>query len=387
LTTTIGRVLRRWVSRLFWPDADDHRDARVIVLHEWVAVVGGSDKVAARLAELADADVVYTFALDDDCVQQLRFDLPVVTWRFGRWAARSRRFTRMLPLMPVVWWALDSPAAELTVTSSHSCVNAARAASGQRLSYCHTPMRYAWEWRLERRRIPAVMRPALPVLAAFMRRLDRRWSRNVDVYVANSTAVADRIATAYQRIAHVVPPPIETERFVLNGAVRHPDQAFISAGRFVPYKRHDLAIAAANHAGVRLVVAGDGPDSTRLAALAGPTVEMVVGPDDDRLAELLGTARAFLFAGIEDFGMLAVEAQACGTPVIARRAGGAVDSVVEGVTGTFVDSGVIDDWSSALRSFEDDSFDPSAIRTWAEGFGTDAFDIRITELLTTRTRR
>lgn len=362
------------MARTVWPDAEAHADARVVVLHEWLAVVGGSDKVAGRLAELVDADVVCTFALDERCLAEIGFDCPVVTWRFGRWAARSRRFTYLLPLMPVVWWALDLPHSRTVVTSSHACVNAARRTAARRLSYCHTPMRYAWEWRLERERAPRALRPAFAPAAAVFRRLDRRWSRNVDVYVANSSTVADRIADAYGRRAMVVPPPVDLQHFALVPSRRTEDQPFVVAGRLVPYKRFDLAVRAANEAGVPLVVAGDGPELARLTALAGPTVTIVRAPDDAAMAHLLAHARAFLFPGVEDFGMLAVEAQACGTPVIARRAGGALDSVRDGVSGTFVDGDSTTEWARALCAFDPAAFDPEQIRAWAARFGVDAFD-------------
>lgn len=367
-------VMRRWVSRLVWPDAHRFRSASTVVLHEWLAVTGGSDKVADRLARLVDADVVFTFALDDECVADIGFDRPVVTWRFGRWAGRSRRFTYLLPVMPVVWWALDVPAARTVITSSHACVNAARRTGARRLSYCHTPMRYAWEWRLEQERAPRALRPVLAPFAAILRRLDRRWSRNVDVYLANSATIAERIGHAYRRSAEVVPPPIDVDRFPLRSTPRTLDDPFVAAGRFVPYKRFDLAVRAANRAGVALVLAGDGPDAARLESLAGPTVTIVRGPDDAGLAHLLAAARAFVFPGVEDFGMLAVEAQACGTPVIARRAGGALDNVSDGTTGTFVDDDTVAAWADAFAAFDPAAYDPVEIRSWATRFGVDAFD-------------
>lgn len=374
---------RALVSRLVWPDAPTVTGS--IVCHDWLAVVGGSDKVAADLVRIVDAEAIFTFAVSDACVDELGIDAPVVTWRFGRWAGRSRRFALLLPIMPVVWWALDTGGAGLVVTSSHSCVNAVRSTAAPRVSYCHTPMRYAWAWRIERGRLPRPMRPLLPVIAAVFRRLDRGWSRRVDVYLANSSYVADRIRAAYRRDAHVVPPPIEADRLT---AIDRPadvsDAPFVTAGRWVPYKRFDLAIQAANRAGLPLVVAGDGPDGDRLRALAGPTVRFVDRPHDDDLARLLADARAFLFCGIEDFGMLPVEAQACGCPVIARREGGALDSVRDGVTGTFVDSDSIDDWAAALVAHDPSAFETTVIRDHAAGFDAARFRERVAFVLGSR---
>ena len=136
-------MLRRLISRVVWPDAASVVDAETIVCHDWLAVLGGSDKVAAELADLTDASAIVTFAVADECVDALDLSVPVITWRFGRWAGRSRRFALMLPFMPIVWWALDLGRPGLVVTSSHSCVNAVRAPNSRRVSYCHTPTRTA----------------------------------------------------------------------------------------------------------------------------------------------------------------------------------------------------------------------------------------------------
>jgi glycosyltransferase involved in cell wall biosynthesis len=149
----------------------------------------------------------------------------------------------------------------------------------------------------------------------------------------------------------------------------------------VAYKRFDLAIDAANLVQAPLVVVGEGPERARLEQRAGSTVRFEIDPGDADLVVLLQHARAFLFPGIEDFGMLAVEAQACGTPVVARRGGGAVDSVVEGVTGRFVSTDHVDDWADALRAFDREDFDRSEIREHAIAFGRENFRCRIEQVL------
>ena len=377
----LERRLRSWISRLIWPEARSHAGAQTVVCHEWIASHGGSDKVAVDLADIADADVIYTFALADWREAMLVPGMPVVTWRFGRWAGRSRRFSNMLPIMPIVWWALDLDRASLVITSSHSCVNAVRTPHASRLSYCHTPMRYAWEWRLEVGRLPAPLRPTLPFAAAVFRRLDRRWSKRVDRYVANSTFVAGRISNAYGVDALVIPPPVDVDHFVVAPEPPPADAAFVTVGRWVGYKRFDLAVAAATAAEVALVVAGGGPDAALLRDAAGAGIEFVEDPTDDEVAALLAGARAFLMCGIEDFGMLPVEAQACGTPVIARGEGGALDSVVAGVTGCFVDGESVDAWAAALADFDRSDYDPEAIRRHAEGFAPDRFRRRVADAL------
>ncbi|MGA1555437.1 MAG: glycosyltransferase [Ilumatobacteraceae bacterium] len=370
--------LRRLITRAVWPDAMS--DPERVVCHEWFVHSGGSDQVAAQLARLVEAEVVYTFALDESFASRLFHQhgvtAPVVTWRFGR--SIGRRSALLLAIMPLVWKALDLRSARLVVTSSHACVNAV--AAPHHLSYCHTPMRYAWEWRLERDRLPRWAQPGMPIVAAVFRLLDRRWARSVEVHVANSHFVAERIRRAYGVDAIVIPPPVEVTRF----AERPRPVAvgpFLAAGRFVPYKRFDLAIEAANRAGVELVVAGDGPERERLLRLAGPTVRFDIGPDDERLAQLLTSARALVFCGVEDFGMLPVEAQAAGTPVIARGLGGATESVVHGRTGILVDSDRTEDWAAALTSFDPAEFDVDVLRAHAATFGSERFAARLLDPL------
>lgn len=367
--------LRRFISRLVWPDAVPHGDARTVLAHEWLTALGGSDKVAARLADIIDADVVYVFALDRDLVERLGFDVPVVTWRFGAAMAHFGRFHLLLAIMPIVWRALDLSGSGFVMTSSHACVNAIRTPSAPRVSYVHTPMRYAWFWRMEQGRMPGGLRWAMPFAAAVLRRLDRRWSRDVDVFIANSAVVQERIASSYDRTSTVIAPPIDTVYWTPGErAPRDGNTSFVVAGRLVAYKEPAVAVEAANLAGVDLVVAGGGPELASLRAIAGETVRFVEQPSDDELRDLLRSADALVFPGIEDFGMLPVEAQACGAAVVARGAGGALETVHDGVTGTFVEGIDPVTWAAALSAFDRRRFDRADARRHAETFGVERFD-------------
>jgi glycosyltransferase involved in cell wall biosynthesis len=209
------------------------------------------------------------------------------------------------------------------------------------------------------------------VAASAFRRLDRRWSRAPDVYVANSTFVADRIERAYGRSSVVIHPPIDTELWCPGPEPK--DDFFLVAGRLVGYKMPMIAVEAARRIGARVVVAGDGPVLKEIEQLSDPAVQIVKSPSDETLRDLYRRARALVFPGVEDFGMTLLEAQACATPVVARAAGGALDSVVDGVTGVFVRDGSVDAFAEALREFDAASFDRSVIRKHAERFGTDRF--------------
>jgi glycosyltransferase involved in cell wall biosynthesis len=276
--------------------------------------------------------------------------------------------------MAGAWSRLDLRGFDLVLTSAHSCANAIRVPDAAiHISYCHTPMRYAWEWRQELGRVPVPLRPVWPAAAAWLRRADRGWARNVDMFIANSRFVAGRIRRAYGRTAHVVHPPVDTSYWTPSDEER--EDFFLVAGRLVAYKRIDLAIEAARLAGVPLVVGGAGPELPRLREMAmDAAVRFVVGPDRDTLRTLYRRARALIVPGVEDFGMTMVEAQACGSPVIAFGHGGACEAVDDGTSGLLYRDPSPEALAEVLTAFEDGAFDPTRIRAHAERFDVTAFD-------------
>ena len=377
----------RPVGRL-WAEVGDRRGpatgtsaaGRVAVCHEWLTTLGGADKVAALLSRHYEADLFAAFALRPELAEELDVRGRLVTSRLNEVAASGRNWQYLLPAMSTFWRSLDLEGHDVVLTSSHAAVNAVRTGpETRRICYCHTPMRYAWEWREERSRLPGPARPALRPAAAALRWADRRWSRSVDVYVANSRFVAERIRRAYGREAVVVHPPIDVHRW-------HPGAPaeggyFLVAGRLVGYKQPMTAVLAARRAGAPVVVAGSGPVLAEVEALGDPGVTIVPSPDDDELRDLYQQARALVLPGVEDFGMTVLEAQACGTPVIARAAGGTLDSVLPGVTGVLVAGGEVEDFADAMRTFDRDRFDPAAIRDHAEGFSAERFLAQMDEVL------
>ena len=183
---------------------------RIALCHEWLTTYGGSEQVAARIASVLGIREVFTFTARPELAERLFPDALVHALPLGERPSARHHWQRYLPLMGAAWSRLDLNGFDIVITSSHSCVNAIRVPSGARhLSYCHTPMRYAWTWRQEIERIPRVARPVWPVAADALRAADRRWSRHVDRYIANSKHVAGRIRRAYGRGADVVYPPVD----------------------------------------------------------------------------------------------------------------------------------------------------------------------------------
>jgi glycosyltransferase involved in cell wall biosynthesis len=349
----------------------------VALCHEWTTTFGGSEQVAQRLAMVTGASDVFVFTGRPELAAELFPGRTVHEHRLGATAAAREHWQRFLPVMPRAWSRLDLSGFDLVITSAHACVNAIRVPENAlHVSYCHTPMRYAWQWREELGRIPPAARPAWPMIAAGFRRADRAWSRQVDMFIANSHHVASRIRAAYGREAAVVHPPVDTSYWTPGRNGRR-DAYFLVAGRLVAYKRAAIAVKAARIAHRPLVVAGDGPEIGHLRRVAGPETTFVASPDRATLRDLYRGARALVVPGVEDFGMTMVEAQACGTPVLAFGVGGAREAVVNGATGALFADQRAESLAAAMRRFDADDFDPAALRAQAERFDSSVFDARI----------
>ncbi|MPQ97906.1 glycosyltransferase [Modestobacter sp. I12A-02628] len=302
----------------------------------------------------------------------------VRTTRLSR-LLRGSTYAHLLPALPVAMSRLPLPDSDVVIASHHAfATQVVRATSAPVIAYVHTPARWIWDPSMRANEFGG--RVGVAALGAFstaFRPFDLGAAARVHTMVANSTEVADRIRTWWHRDATVVHPPVDTEYYSPDPAVERED-FFLLAGRMVPYKRPDLAVAAAKRAGVRLVVAGDGRARAEVERLAGPDTTFVGRVDDAALRDLFRRCRALLMPGVEDFGIVPVEAQACGAPVLAIGAGGARDSVLPGVTGELVPvtepgGDEVADWARQLETFDGARYDTAVIRRHAESFSRPAF--------------
>jgi glycosyltransferase involved in cell wall biosynthesis len=354
------------------------RFPRVAVVHDWLTVPGGSEQVVLALLEVFPQAELFTSVYDPSPWPPAVTERPVHSSFLNRIPGAARHYPKLLPLMNAAFRSFDLSGFDLVLSSSHACAKNVRTPSGAlHVCYCHTPMRYAWdESFMAGEQVGRLTRLALPPLLAWLRRQDLAGARGPDVFVANSRHVADRILRYYGRAAEVVHPPIDVEHFL--ALQRQPRDYYFAFGRVVPYKRVDLAIAACASLERPLKVAGDGRAletlRTQLGARpSGERIQLLGRVSAAERDRLLGGARALLFPGEEDFGIVPVEAQAAGVPVIAYGVGGAAETVVDGRTGVLFGEQSAGALAGAIERFEGLELDVQEARENAASFGRERF--------------
>lgn len=355
---------------------------RIALIHEWLTTLGGSERVLLALKGLyPQADVFVGLRAPDRLPVELAA-LPVKTTFLQRIPGVGRHYRKLLPLMPMAFEQLDLDGYDLVLSSSHACAKGVIVPpEALHVTYCHTPMRYAWDLRAEYLvSLPGILRPLAGATLSGLRQWDTLSAQRVDHFLANSRTVAARIGRYYRREATVIHPPIQTDRFAIapNSAL---GDHFLVVSRMVPYKRVDLAIAACRKRNLPLRVIGDGPLYKDLKAMAGPGIEFLGHLDDVEVARELACCRALLFPAHEDFGLVPLEAQAAGRPVIAYGRGGALETVIDGVTGLFFAQQTPDSLGEALVRFEQTSFHPEVIARHAHNFDLAQFEAQVGEFV------
>ena len=369
------------IPPLMAPVALARRFPRVAVIHEWLTIPGGSEQVVYAILRVLPQAELFTSIYDPAPWPEVIRGRPVHSSFLNRLPGARRRYTHLLPLMDPAFRSFDLTGFDLVVSSNHACAKNVRVPAGvPHVCYCHTPMRYAWDPAfLEGEAIGPLTRRLLPLGTAWLRRVDRKRSAGPDVFVANSSFVAGRIEEVYGRESKVIHPPVEVSPLL--GVERDPADAYLVFGRLVPYKRVDVAIRACERLGRRLLVAGTGRDLDRLRGLATSTTEFLGHVPGDHVPGLFARARALLFPGLEDFGIVPVEAQAAGLPVIAYGSGGVRDSVIDGRTGVLYDDWSVDGLCESILRFETMTFDDRDLRANAARFSPDRFTRDFGELL------
>jgi glycosyltransferase involved in cell wall biosynthesis len=304
---------------------------KTAVIHEWLVNYAGSERVLEQILHIfpkADLFCQVDFLPEDE--RGFVLNKKAKTSFIQRLPNAKEKYRSYLPLMPFAAGRFDVSGYDLIISNSHAVAKGVKKQPDQlQICYCHTPMRYAWDLKDQYLKESGLDSGIKGALADFILNRIRKWdfktAQQVDHFIANSNYIRDRIKRAYGKDAAVIYPPVDIDRFKLSDKR---DGYFLAVSRMVPYKRMDLIVEAFSVLGLPLVVIGDGPDFEKVKNKAKKNIEFLGHQKDNVLAEYMQKARAFIFAAEEDFGILPVEAQSCGTPVIAFGRGGATETVV-----------------------------------------------------------
>ncbi len=345
---------------------------RVALVHDYLNQYGGAERVLEALHELYPTAPIYTSIYDPDSMPAAYRTWDIRTSFMQQLPGWRTHFRHYFLLYPSAFESFDLSAYDLIISSSSAYAKGIIPPPHARhICYCHTPMRFAWRTRdyVEREAIGGLKGAILPVLLSYVRLWDVVTAARVDAFVANSREVASRISRYYGRQATIIPPPVDLPPYL----ERPGEDWYLAGGRLIPYKRTGLAVEAFGKLGLPLKIFGSGRDEAALAAQATPNIELLGRVDEQQRQELFARCRAFLCPGAEDFGITPLEAMAAGRPVIAYAAGGALETVVDGVTGRFFHQQSAAALAAAVAASRCDSYDARAIRRHAESFGREVF--------------
>jgi glycosyltransferase involved in cell wall biosynthesis len=360
---------------------------RVAIVHDWLTGRRGGEKVLELLLELYPEATIFTLLHVPGSTGSRIESHPIRTSFIQNLPLVAKHYRWYLPLFPRAVERLDLSGFDLVLSSSHCAAKGAVAPPGAlHVCYCHTPMRYVWD-RFEDY-FGSGLRPRLVFGpgASFLRRWDRLSARRVHHFIANSRYVAARIRDYYGREAEaVIPPPVDTDFYTpAPEAGSSAEPYFLVVSALVPYKRVELALEAFRGRPERLLVVGTGPSEAKLIALAAGNVRFLGWLSDEELRSLYRGCRAAILPGVEDFGIVPLEALACGAPVVAYGEGGALDTVKDGETGVLFREPTAASLSLAIDRVSGLRFNKESLRNWSLGFSRDRFLARMREFLSTR---
>jgi glycosyltransferase involved in cell wall biosynthesis len=355
------------------------------LVHDWLNQVGGAEDVLVDLVSLYPDAPLYTSIYAPDLMPAEYRAWDIRTLWINRLPGIHRHHQPYLPFYPLAWGGLDLSQYEIVLSNkSGFCHGFRHGAQTLHICYCLAPTRYVWQFEgyMQREGMGTAVNLALRPLIRALRRWDYATAQRVHHFIAISTDIQARIRRYYDRDSTIIYPPVDTERF----AAARVDESqvedyYLIVSRLIPYKRIDLAVQAATQLGVKLKIGGRGRDLERLKAMAGDTVEFLGYVPDDALPALMARCKAFLFPGLEDFGITPVQAQAAGRPVIAFGGGGALDTVISGVTGEHFEALSTDSLITVLRAFDPVRYSPDVIQAHARQFDRQQFHAQLTQFV------
>jgi glycosyltransferase involved in cell wall biosynthesis len=349
---------------------------RVALVHDWLNQIGGAEDVLEALMGMFPGAPVYTAMYWRDGMPSEYREWDVRTTWMEHLPGIHRHHQPYLPLYPVAFAGLDLSEYDLVLSNKSGFCHGVRTGDAIHVCYCLAPTRYVWDFDAyaAREALPGALKVALRPLVAVLRRWDHRAAQRVDHFISISREIQERIRRFYRRESCVIHPPVDTHRFLPSN---ERDDYYLIVSRLIPYKRIDLAVQAFNRLDLPLVIAGDGRDRQALEAMAGPTVTYLGYVPDEALPALFARCQAYVLPGTEDFCIAPVQAQASGRPVIAYAAGGALDTVIAGETGSFFHEQTPQALAEAVRAFNPSAVDPDACRANAQRFAVEVFEEKL----------
>ncbi len=354
---------------------------RVAIVHDALINTGGAERVVQYMHEAFPDAPIYTSAYFPSQTYPAFRNLDVRPMRHLRIAKTEMQAKALMPLMVWGFSRIDFSRYDIVLTSSSYAAKAILAnPPTQHICYCYAPFRLAWDWPSYREQLslPRAVRALVPLVSVVLRYWDYGVSQRVHHFITSSKAVARRIEACYRRSAIVINPPIPIAHYPIGEAG---GEHYLVVSRLNRYKRVDLAISAFNHLKRNLVIVGDGPERERLEQMANDNIQFAGRVSDEQLCKCYRDCRALIFPGEEDYGLVPLEAQACGKPVVAYRAGGVLETVEEGVGGVFFDRQAPEALIEAVAKLESFTFDPADIRRHASKFDVGTFVDRLRDVV------
>ncbi len=361
---------------------------KIALVHDWCTGMRGGEKCLEVLTELYPDAPIYTLLHNKGTMSANIESKRFVTSFIDKLPAKEKQYRKYLPLFPFAIAQMDFSEFDLVISTSHAVVkNAKVRPDALHICYCFTPMRYVWdmyEHYFGKGHAGFATRMAMKVIAPLLRWWDVKTSANVTYFIAISEEIRGRINRHYHREADMIYPPVDTEQFQLSTTS---EDFYLIVSALVPYKRVDLAVEAFNASGKKLIIAGTGPETPKLKAMAKSNIEFLGWQTDEQLAQLYARCRALIFPGVEDFGIVPLEAQASGKPVIAFSQGGALETIVADKTGVFFDEQTPASLQSAVERSALIKFNPAEIRQHALRFSRSNFKQNIQESIQAKVRQ
>lgn len=355
---------------------------KIALVHDYLSQLGGAEKVLQNLQEVFRDSPVFVLVNNKKITSQIFKQTHIISSWLQNLPLAASHYQWYLALMPSAVESYNLNDFDVVISSASSIAKAVKVRSDAlHICYCHTPTRYLWhdaQHYVEELKYNQLVKKIIPLFLKRLRHWDFLAARRVNYFIANSRLVQARIKKYYGRESQIIYPPVDTEKFYISQQV---DNYYLSGGRLVCYKRYDLTIRAFNKLGIKLKIFGSGPDYARLKKMAFKNIEFLGNISENVQPELYARALAFIHPQIEDFGITAVESMAAGRPVIAYRAGGALETVVPDISGEFFDEQIWESLANQIIHFQPEKFHPKLIKAQAERFNSARFKQEIKDYI------